>query len=408
MKILWISDCPDNKIHTGYATATRLIAIELMKRGHSFVFGSQGSQDANIEEISVGSSTCRSYGFGRGKFLSGQMIGEIDLLEKPDVIVTMADWQMVEGMMNLSGFEAFSKWICYAPVDGNMLSKHWDFMIYHIPYMVYMSPKYGASVCEPRRFGYADYVPLPVNLDNYALMPEVERAALRAECKTRIGWKPETKTVLTVARNQWRKNYPEIIKAAKLLKENFPGRFSFVLHCQPIEPMGWDLPALIKYYDVGDCVAISDQNINEELKNKLFNSADLFLLPSMGEGFGIPIAEAALYELPIFTTDDTAGKDLTDLMGCSSTNLAFETGWQNGPTIPRPCVSAATITNALVDYELRQLNAYDVQGTRRWAEELFNVKCVASKWENIMLDSMMARSRSFGREFSIGEGKLSV
>ena len=133
MKILWVSDCPDNKVNTGYATATRLIAVELMKRGHKFVFGSQGSQEACIQNISVGEFSCKSYGFGLGKFLSAQAIGEIDKLENPDLIITMADWQMIEGMLGLSGYPAFSKWVCYAPVDGDMLSNHWDHMIHNIP-----------------------------------------------------------------------------------------------------------------------------------------------------------------------------------------------------------------------------------------------------------------------------------
>jgi len=190
MKILWISDSPDNKISTGYATATRLLAVELMNRGHTFVFGVQGSYEVGIRDIQVGKYTCKAYGFGIGKFLSAQAVGEIDMLEQPDIIVTMSDWQMVEDMMNLSGSAAFSKWVCYAPIDGDMLANYWDNLIHEIPYLIYMTPFFGPHVCQHRRFGYTGYVPLPVDLSQHWVMPPSERNAFRAECKRNTGWDP--------------------------------------------------------------------------------------------------------------------------------------------------------------------------------------------------------------------------
>ena len=273
--------------------------------------------------------------------------------------------------------------------------------------MVYMSPRYGASVCEPRRFGYCNYVPLPIDLDQHFLMPPSERKAFRAECKQRIGWDVNTYTSLTVARNQWRKNYPEIIKAAKLLKLKHPGAFSFVLHCCPVESMGWDLPRLIHYYNVGDCVAISDQQVDYDGKNKLFNSADLFLLPSLGEGFGIPLIEAALYELPIFTTDDTANHDLTVLMSCSEHNLPYTAQWQHGPTIPRPYVCAEEIVKAYESY-LQWGCRYNLEKTRKAAEELFTVKKVADTWEGILTQASTIRLQRFGTNLGLAKGELSV
>jgi glycosyltransferase involved in cell wall biosynthesis len=395
MKILWISDCPDNKINTGYATATRLIACELIKRGHTFIFGSQCSQDADIQTITVGPNVCKSYGFGKGKFLSAQAIGEINMMEKPDLIVTMADWQMVEGMMGLSGCDAFSKWICYAPIDGDMFTTAWDFMIHETPFMVFMSPWFGPRAAKRRRFGLNAYVPLPLDLGQHFMMDDDTRNTLRKNCKQGAGWPTDTLTVLTVARNQWRKNYPEIIRAASILKKSHPGKFSFVFHCQPTETMGWDLPRLMHYYDVGDCTAISSNFVDTDGKNNLYNSADLFLLPSLGEGFGIPIIEAALYDLPIFTTNDTAGKDLTELIGCDKQNLDFDIDWQHGPTIPRPRVRGEAIAAALINY-LENGVSYDLAGARRKTEALFNINAVADTWEKILLDAKSHRDAQFG------------
>lgn len=50
-------------------------------------------------------------------------------------------------------------------------------------------------------------------------------------------------------------------------------------------------------------------------KNELYQKADLFILPSYSENFGIAIAEALANELPVITTKETPWKDLID-HGC--------------------------------------------------------------------------------------------
>lgn len=55
-------------------------------------------------------------------------------------------------------------------------------------------------------------------------------------------------------------------------------------------------------------------------KDRLFRKADLFILPSYSENFGIVVAEALSYGVPVITTDGTPWTDLRD----------FDCGWYIG------------------------------------------------------------------------------
>jgi glycosyltransferase involved in cell wall biosynthesis len=52
--------------------------------------------------------------------------------------------------------------------------------------------------------------------------------------------------------------------------------------------------------------------VEGEKKNELYRNADLFILPSYSENFGLAIAEALANELPVITTKGTPWKDLVD------------------------------------------------------------------------------------------------
>jgi glycosyltransferase involved in cell wall biosynthesis len=53
-------------------------------------------------------------------------------------------------------------------------------------------------------------------------------------------------------------------------------------------------------------------SVEGKKKNELYRNADLFILPSYSENFGIAIAEALANQLPVITTKGTPWKDLVD------------------------------------------------------------------------------------------------
>ena len=250
MKILVHSDDP--RAHTGYGTQARKMAQIFRKLGHHTIFSAQFSNEATMSITDIDGVARNIYGMGKGKFIDPALFHEIFDREKFDLLITMADWQMIDKMVEVQP-EIFCRWICYCAADGNMLTTRWDYLIQEIPYMVFFTPQFGEQVVSQRRLGYVEYCPLTVDPEIFKPLPDREKIAAKA--KEAMGWPSGCKTVLTVARNQWRKNYPEIVVAAKQLEKVHPGKFRFVFHCRPQEDFGWNLPQLLNYCDAHKLMA---------------------------------------------------------------------------------------------------------------------------------------------------------
>ncbi len=78
-------------------------------------------------------------------------------------------------------------------------------------------------------------------------------------------------------------------------------------------------------------------------KDRLFREADLFILPSYSENFGIVVAEALSYGVPVITTDGTPWTDLRD----------YNCGWYIG-TDKESLAAALEEALALSDGSLRE------------------------------------------------------
>ena len=78
---------------------------------------------------------------------------------------------------------------------------------------------------------------------------------------------------------------------------------------------GYDLGAIEKHLDISDNVAQvktkGKSNImSQEIINKLYNAADLFVLPTMGEGFGLGYQEAMACKVPCISTNYSATSEV--------------------------------------------------------------------------------------------------
>jgi glycosyltransferase involved in cell wall biosynthesis len=80
---------------------------------------------------------------------------------------------------------------------------------------------------------------------------------------------------------------------------------------------GIDLAKLAKFYEIPDenlLLADPHRIINGQytpkVMNELYNAADVFLLPSAGEGFGVPAIEAQSAGCPVILSDFTAQSEL--------------------------------------------------------------------------------------------------
>jgi len=125
-----------------------------------------------------------------------------------------------------------------------------------------------------------------------------------------------------VARNQHRKNIPRLIKGfAQFVKDNNlkPEDIKLLLHMQWDDYMGWDIDMMSKFYGIREymyepvmgSVDANQALTEQEMVDMVYNHMDVFILPTAGEGFGIPSIEAMSCGVPCALTNYTTGYELT-------------------------------------------------------------------------------------------------
>lgn len=109
--------------------------------------------------------------------------------------------------------------------------------------------------------------------------------------------KPEYPFILYVGSNAPRKNLSTLLKAFHILKEKgFPHKLLLVSHPNK------KLINLINCLNIRGEVIFRYQISDQELC-KLYNCADLFVLPSLFEGFGLPALEAMACGCPVIVSN---------------------------------------------------------------------------------------------------------
>ena len=196
------------------------------------------------------------------------------------------------------------------PFDGEPSMPSWQEQIDNIEYPIAMS-RYGQQGLK-KDFG-ADTTYIPHGVDTTLFKPRLKPKYGKLD-------KPDAFIVGCVARNQHRKNIPRLIKgfAQFVKKKNLsPKEAKLILHMDWMDAMGWQFPTFADQYGVGDylmppLMGVLDhgQAATEEEMALMYNCMDVFVLPTAGEGFGIPCIEAMASGVPICLTNYTTGWEL--------------------------------------------------------------------------------------------------
>ena len=217
-------------------------------------------------------------------------------------------------MMN-KGFKEVAKgtpWKfgCIIPYDGEPSIPSWQHQMDHIDYGVAMS-RYGQIGLKKDFNKETTYIP-----------HGVDTGLFKPILKPKYGEedRPDAFVVGCVARNQHRKNIPRLIKGyAQFVKANnlSSDETKLLLHMDWNDAMGWRFPAFAEQYGLKDYLMPprmghldGGQAVTEEEMAHLFNCMDVFVLPTAGEGFGIPTLEAMSCGVPICVTNYTTGYEL--------------------------------------------------------------------------------------------------
>jgi glycosyltransferase involved in cell wall biosynthesis len=241
---------------------------------------------------------------------------------KPDAVHIVGDaamvitWLIHEAVYELPG-------VAYLPIEGAPMNMQWVQGLLQKPDLhIITASRYGQRVLDsesiPSQWAYHGVSP-----DFKPLSPEA-----RAEWRWKLDWEDKF-VVMNVAQNVGRKQWPRLFEAIKIAERSVPNVMLYA-HTVPFNNYwldGHDLPQLAQQMGVWDRVIFppdfTKHNSAVDLHSKdeypglveLYGMADMFVLPSQCEGFGLPLAEAMACGLPVATTDYAAQAEVVGKAG---------------------------------------------------------------------------------------------
>lgn len=313
MKIIWHSNAP--WIQSGYGNQTDIATRWLHRNGHEvYISGYHGHSGAILTfgGIPVLPSGMEQWG-------NDMILAHYDFY-RPDVFFMLMDSWVVKDQI-LDNMPA-SLW---CPVDSTPISPPVFQAMQHVRWPVAMS-RHGE---RQMRYTGLDPLYVPHMVETNVYKPSDRKAARAA-----YGFTDSQFVAVTVAANKgFRKNLDRLLKAWSLFVQDHPDSILF-LHTNPMPTQsGADLCAMCDFFELsyhlgslqpgetldGVQVALPDMyrmmrgDYTETAMNNLYNAADVFVLPSAGEGFGVPIIEAQSAGCPVAVSDYTSMTELSEV-----------------------------------------------------------------------------------------------
>jgi glycosyltransferase involved in cell wall biosynthesis len=199
------------------------------------------------------------------------------------------------------------KSIFYFPVDCSLIRKQVEKLEFFDTLITYT--EFGRNEVlklRPELKGKLKVIPHGTDTKNFHPIDLDEVANFRKEY---FGANADKFIIMNLNRNQPRKDIPNtifgFIEAKKNWHKDSPKPFLY-LHCNPTDPMGHDLRAVLLQTDLvewEDYMFPSKEEENHgsplEKLNKIYNSADLYVTTTLGEGWGLGFTEASATRCPI-------------------------------------------------------------------------------------------------------------
>lgn len=194
------------------------------------------------------------------------------------------------------------------------------------------------------RLGYkgkVDIVPNGVDVEKFELRSMNYESRERQEVREELGLKEGEIGLITTSRLVEKNGVGDVIKALPLLDSNI----KFVICGEGDLKDG--LISLAKKLRVGERVVFKG-NVQHSVLNKYLKACDIFIRPSLSEGFGISFIEAMAAKIPVIATPVGGIPDfLEDPTSQSSDVASVQTGYFCEPN--NPSSVATTIQRVIND-----------------------------------------------------------
>ncbi len=348
-KILCMSD--SSKLHTGFASVTKNIFTYLTKTGKYEIvqigwFHQETNEDCTYPIWLTEKDRMTGKLTQEDKYAHKSFAKYVDKF-KPDLVWTLGDMWMIDHVAMAPNRDTF-KWIGYFPIDGEPSPSKWGSVVENMDIAVAYG-NYGKNVVS-KRAPNANLTAIYHGVNTEVFCPK-DIKDITHEKKALLGVNKDKKVIGIVARNQPRKAFDKLFKAyfyvlngqyAKcnscekltlypysVVEKKF-GTVSKCKHCgstiiskgSPKDDVvlyvhaaaldcGWELIDLQQDFDLRGKVLINPDlkigvGVSEMTLAAIYNTFDIFTLPTRGEGFGLPILEAMSCGVPIVVTNYSA------------------------------------------------------------------------------------------------------
>ena len=315
-KILLLSD--DLRMHSGVGVMSREIVMGTIDKfdwvqiGGAIAHPDKGKiidmNQSMVEETGVEDAYLKVLpvsGYG-----SPELVRQLIQTEKPDAIMIYTDPRF---------------WIWLYQMEHE-IRQHIPIFYYNIwddlPYPMWNEPYYEScdlimniskqthnivqNVCKnkPRTDWDSTYIPHGINeKDFYPIKNEKERLEMNKMKSELFRGQDIDFSMLYINRNIRRKMTSDTIMAFREFAYRLPkekrDKTAFVLHTQPVDPNGTDLPAVVQELCPDLNVVFSTNKLDNKHMNFLYNIADVTINLASNEGFGLGTCESLMSGTPI-------------------------------------------------------------------------------------------------------------
>ncbi len=312
MRILFWGDSPT--VTTGFGVVSYNLLTRLKKLGHDItVLGINHWGDPyDQKEIPFPiypcdkGSTDQIFGYAKLWWIAKQV--------KPDIIFMLNDPWVIDKAFSFRppDTDPMIKYIAYYPIDAGPLKPGWAEML---------TREFDAQVCYSH---FAENIIIEANggkrPDNlYQIYHGVDTNTFfpvnQQEVRLKLGLPLDSFIVGMVARNQYRKRFDLVVKAFSVFAKDKPNA-KLYLHTG-LEDVGFDIQDLVNAHDISDKLILTegqriDKGVPKEMLNYIYNSFDVNVLISLGDGFGLPVAESMATGVAQLVSDHSCLKELVE------------------------------------------------------------------------------------------------
>ena len=303
-KLVWISDVP--WANSGMGIQSKLIVEHLASLGYDIYYiawyaGNPGEKT----HYTLAGKEIKVYFLGQNSFGTPALIENIISLVKPDMIVSFGDMHMVNAITMIDK-KWHKNWLHWWTVDNDSPSDFELAIAQKIPKLVALT-NFGANIIKK----YTNRV-VPVIGHAYRSRLGIGE---RKTAKRSLGIGEDTVVFGCIARNFWRKNLHTFVNAFAHRLGNTKDAV-LLIHTDDPSPGkdGCNLVELVKKLKLQGRVFVTTNAVSEDDMTCIIDAMDFHVLPSFGEGFGVPVIETMARGVPNIVPRHTT---LPELVGDS-------------------------------------------------------------------------------------------